>query len=292
MVTEKHIFLISFCVLLCNFVNSQDQCEKFVLPQHWNEEQVKKTIINLYDEKVQNSEALIRMVDKLESVEHRLFGYRCIFENMLAADKKYKSNELDNFSTIAIAHRIHQLRKDHTKNEHMTFIWDNLPAAIKTFPFHAKNIKIKSKHFREYMYTNSHRSLVVNRHFALTYKPDTSCEFASCEYELQMSDDNFGYKICNPITEEYLYLSPKRYDSKRRYALTSLQTTIENYGDIWQFVPVRNSTSYLIRNVQWDEYLYPGISDTYKFDSERRHIFSYVPKGCEKEFWCEWTVSN
>jgi hypothetical protein len=74
---------------------------------------------------------------------------------------------------------------------------------------------------------------------------------------------------------EYLYAVPndEAFDSERRRVYTSVPGGRDSNG-IWEFTTQDEGKTFLIRNVEYNEYLFSAI-DKYEYDSSRRRVFTW-----------------
>jgi hypothetical protein len=89
-------------------------------------------------------------------------------------------------------------------------------------------------------------------------------------------------------SSEYLYPVSEggAYDKNRRHVYTWVPGGRDSTGN-WEFTTQDDGKTFLIRNIQFNEYMYAAI-DKYKYDSSRRRVFTWRPGTFDDD--CKWKV--
>ena len=86
-------------------------------------------------------------------------------------------------------------------------------------------------------------------------------------------------------SKEYLYAvyDGSLYDDQRRYVFMWIPGGRHRHGE-WEFSTLNKGETFLIRNVEYKEYMY-AVANSLAYDSSRRRIFTWRPKSSDG---CEW----
>lgn len=206
----------------------------------------------------------------------------------------YKSHNVDSKFVFGLGLAIKNLRTDqnYTKDlplkvrNDLDTLRQTLPDCVKRVVF-SKRVCIKSVKFNEYLYAvDNPLKYDKDRRNVFTWKPGTKGDNGQEYWTFEEQDGVFNIK--NVAYKEYLYAAMGfDFDKDRRRVFTWVPGSKDDQGqEDWEF-EVKEDYCF-IKNVKFDEYLYPIIG--FDYDKDRRQVATWIPKSCDDQ--CLWKIEN
>lgn len=286
------IFLI-LSITLPNFILC-DRCDddilKIISQSKWNTTEdgpfLQSFIRKIYGGNVKKTEKVLQVINQFNAIEPKAFGYRFLFDEI----KHSMDGNSSEMMAVIFNARLHFM--NNTNNEHIQYILNNLPDHMRNFPFFNEKISIKNIGYPMYLFAdddnNPNRMIDEERGIVAVSNNGNS---SKSEWELHPNRYGTRFRLFNKLLKKYLYADVHRLDPTRRYSLIW-----KGKGDPlwpgsadWLIEPLNGQSTFRIKNVYWDEYLY-----TYETtrSPDMRLVLLWRLYGCSGTRACEWQFEN
>lgn len=257
---------------------------------HLGHNSYNQLISSIYGNNISNAEKVIDFFDSLPDDDETIQGYRLLYDQMI------KNNHLYSTLTTTIGYRALKFIKERkSENENLLYIRDNLPESLKNFTNiyqiyidNAKGDERLATGLTNFLFDEKRRLVVTNvagRESPFSMSSDWIINPVLNGRYFQIYIDGFDIK-------QYLYADSNELsrDIYRRNVFlwkNSDSTPIDKAR--WMIEPINGSSSFKIKNVYWNEYLFIDDGFVMTTRSEFRHVFTNRREGCDYD-GCKWQI--